>query len=167
MAGTPVTLTAGELLIAVTEGVARFHQARALGLDPANARTRDLPTQLLDEAVGVCGELAWCKAMGRPWLPQLNAFHRIPDEGTATEVRTTRHRNGHLIVRPGDHIRGRWFVLVTGYPPRFIVRGWIPGEQVKAHSIYHPPDRTHPAGSWWVPQSALTPPSHMRAAGIT
>lgn len=158
MAGAPVTLTAGELLIAVQEGYARFHNGRQLGLDPANARTRDLATQLMDEALGACGELAWCKLFGRPWLPLLGAFHRIPDEGTATEIRTTRHSSGHLIVRPGDHPQGRWFVLVTGYPPRFIVRGWIAGEQVLSHSSYHPPDRHHPAGSWWVPQSALTPP---------
>lgn len=157
MTGTPITLSAADVLRAVAVAVERFHDSRARRLDPANARHRDLFTQLLDEANGACGEAAWCRFTGEEWTGAVGTFHRTPDAQGRVEVRTTHYSSGKLILQRSDHPE-RWFVLVTGKAPRFVVRGWIRGTDAMTDAYWQPAEGTRLAPGWWVPQSALTPP---------
>lgn len=156
MSGTVVTLSAADLLRAVAVAVERFQDSRARGLDPANARHRDLFTQLVDEANGAAGEAAWCRYTGEQWTGAVGTFHHTPDAQGRVEVRTTRHGAGHLILQPSDHPE-RWFVLITGLAPTFVVRGCIRGTEAMTDTHRRTANGTRLAPGWWVPQAHLHP----------
>ena len=84
----------------------------------------------------------------------MNTFHSIADVGRNVEVRCTDLADGCLIVRANDAPE-RWYVLVTGKPPTFTVRGYIRGADARRPEYMRDPHGHRPA--WFVPQSHLTP----------
>lgn len=158
MTGVPVTLTWPEFVMAAQVGMARFISARTGQRSSETARRR--PTylgQLSDDINGACGELAYCKHFGLYWDGSVGRFHAEPDiPQHNSEIRTTIYPTGHLIVEQRDKPAGRWFVLVTGSAPQYVIRGRIPGEQA-THSRF---DHLSTGGvpEWWVPQEALETP---------
>lgn len=79
--------------------------------------------------LGALGELAYCKATGRYWAGTVNTF-KDPDAGTRIQIRTRAEHDHDLIVREKD-CDTDIFVLVTGGPTEFFVRGWMLGKEAK------------------------------------
>lgn len=100
---------------------------------------------------GACGELAYCKSRNLHWGGTVNSF-KGADVGPNTQVRTRSEHNYDLIVRTDDSDLD-WFVLVTGRPPSYCVRGYIRGRDAKK-----PEWLSNYGGhgqAWFVPQAAL------------
>lgn len=149
-----VELEMYELIGAVDTIAKRMIVSDAQRLNHASTYRRTFLERVEEELVGACGEIAFCKSLGRYWAPTVNTFHVTADVGTKTEIRSTRHDNGGLIVRDNDD-PARCYVLVTGSPPRMTVRGWAWGHEV-AQDRY----RWNPGGhreAWRMPQTDLHP----------
>jgi hypothetical protein len=119
-----------------------------------NAKTykRGYMERLNHDVLGVCGEMAVCKALGRFWSPSVNTFHKIADIPPNIEVRSTDHPKGSLIVRDDDP-DNRWYFLVHGEPPNLTVVGFMHGSAAKQDRwLDNPGGRRE---SWFVPQSEL------------
>ena len=85
-----------------------YDESRRRGLNPGNATGRGYEAK--NEILGVMGEMAYAKATGRKFVPNINQFKR-PDVGD-THVRSS-YSLGHMILRPGD-VPGRYvFVHVA------------------------------------------------------
>ena len=78
---------------------------------------------------GVCGEMAFCKAMDLFWSPKWNTFKTEGDQA-GVEIRTRLRSFYQLMVRPGDPDE-RPYVLVRGEAPKFEVVGWQYGIEAK------------------------------------
>ena len=74
-----------------------YDESRRQGLNPGNATGRGYEAK--NEILGVVGEMAYAKATGRKFVPNINQFKR-PDVGD-THVRSS-YSLGHMILRPGD-----------------------------------------------------------------
>ena len=115
--------------------------------------------------VGVCAEMAFCKALNVYYEPTAGTYKTKPD-CQGFEVRGTTYTNGVLII--GDRDRGilsRPFALVIGDPtryPRFTVYGWCIGTIVSYNSDadgwrgWNPNVPADRSNSWGVPQQYLT-----------
>ncbi len=104
-----------------------------------------------DHVLGVCGEMVVCKLLGVYWEPTVNTF-KAPDIGNRMQVRTRRRHSYDLLVRdddPDDDV----FVLVTGGPRDFVVRGWLDGETAKQERWRQAHGNREPA--FFVPQQWL------------
>lgn len=100
---------------------------------------------------GAAAEMAYAKSVGCFWCAGLNTF-KAPDVGSI-QVRSTAHRNGHLIVRRND-ADDDTFVLVLTDAPIFDIIGSMKGVEAKADEFWREP-RNNEAGAWWVPQDRL------------
>jgi hypothetical protein len=83
-------------------------------------------------------------------VPKLNGF-KAPDV-EHLHVRQTAHRDGSLIIRPGDP--DGIYVLVTGQCPTFTIVGWIHSSDAKQPHYWRSPDGG--PGAWFVPQRKLS-----------
>jgi hypothetical protein len=93
---------------------------------------------------GIAAEIAVAKALGIRYRPKLNGF-KAPDV-EHLHVRQTAHRDGSLIIRPGDP--DGIYVLVTGQCPTFTVVGLDPQlRRQAALSIGEPPTAAQGRGS--------------------
>ena len=101
---------------------------------------------------GACGELALAKVLGVYWDGSVDTFD-APDVGRL-QVRTRSEHDYELIVRPTDSDTSRW-VLVTGRCPRYVVRGWISGQEAKRPQWLRTHGGRPPAH--FVPHAALHP----------
>lgn len=149
-----VTLSPREFALAVQVGAQRLAESTERGHNHASTYQRDYLKRLEEETLGACGEMALCKALRWFWSPSVGTFHAVADVGRNVEVRCTRRPDGALIVRENDAPE-RWYVLVTGEPPTFTVRGYIRGAAARRPEYIRDPHGHRP--SWFVPQSALTP----------
>jgi hypothetical protein len=113
----------------------------------------DKSTSLMHSTDSACAEIAVAKALNRYWRGGVDIF-KLPDIWPDLQVRHCREDGGRLIVRPKDTESHR-FVLVTGVPPLFVIRGWMVGTAAKRDEWYHDFNKKGPA--WWVPQSDLHP----------
>lgn len=102
--------------------------------------------------VGAIGELAFCKANHRYWMPTLNTFRMVADVGLEIEVRARTRHEYELIHRPDDDPEHA-FVLVTGKPPTLIVRGWAWGRDCRRDEWWK--DHGKRPHAWFVPHDAL------------
>ena len=130
------------------------------GYNHANARGRSPEQRMWDDVNGHCGEIAFCRYLGRCWIPDINAFHAQPDLMGVFEIRTTHWATGRLIIRDDEHDAGnRCFILVTGNawePPRVMsIRGYIWGGNAQQPEFLDDPHGHRE--SWFVPQEALHP----------
>jgi hypothetical protein len=120
-------------------------------LDRQNT-TKGLPRYSFDiDVLGALGEMAVARYLGYGSELSVDTFKDIPDVGKF-EVRATQYENGHLILRKGDP-GDRAYILVTGGPRLWHLRGWLMGEDAFA-----PQYERDPGGRgtcWMVPQSDL------------
>jgi hypothetical protein len=79
--------------------------------------------------LGALGEMAFCKGTGRYWAGTVNTF-KDADAGNRIQVRTRADHDHEMIVRERD-ADADVFVLVSGGPSEFIIRGWMLGEEAK------------------------------------
>ena len=100
---------------------------------------------------GILGEMAVARWLRIVYVHTPEPI-RLPDVGPA-HVRATRHRYGHLIVRPRDP-EGP-FVLVVIRSPDFVIPGWIPSRVARTFPLRRP-DLSRPAAHL-IPQKDLRP----------
>lgn len=103
--------------------------------------------------VGALGECAFAKGTNRYWSGSVNTF-KSADVGGNIQIRTRSQHHYDLIVRDGDSDEDV-FVLVTGGPADFIIRGWMPAAEAKQERFQQ--DYGGYGKAYFVPQSALRP----------
>ena len=103
--------------------------------------------------LGACGECDFAKGTNRYWNGGVNTF-KGSDVGKNIQVRTRSHHHYDLIVRRSDHDTDV-FVLVTGGPHEFVLRGWILASDAKQQK-YMANHGGH-GEAYFVPQSDLHP----------
>jgi hypothetical protein len=140
-----VTLSPREIILAAMIG--GFMHARALA---RGWKDRVYESDWNVHVEGIAAEIAVAKALGIPYRPKLNGF-KAPDV-EHLHVRQTAHRDGSLIIRPGDP--DGIYVLVTGQCPTFTVMGWIHSSDAKRPQYWRAPDGG--PGAWFVPQRKLS-----------
>lgn len=113
------------------------------GLDPSKA----LETHLK----GVWPEQVVAKCFNRYWDGSVNTYKRKPDLD-GVEIRGRSKHSYDLMIRTDDD-PSKAYVLVTGTPPTFVVRGWIYGKDARRKEWWLNPDER--GWAWFVPQSAL------------
>lgn len=103
--------------------------------------------------LGACGECAFAKATGRYWSGSVNTF-KDADIGDNIQIRTRSQHHYDLIVRDADR-DDDVYVLVTGGPHDFVLRGWMRCKDAKQEKY-----RQNYGGygdAYFVPQRALNP----------
>lgn len=144
-----VILTQAEIEIAAAVGRLRRVESIRQGLIPAHGFDGHGYWDIDIEGAGA--ELAYAKSRGRYWGGCVNTF-KGADVGTNVQIRSTKRKDGCLIVRdddPEDH----YFVLVTGEIPKFRVVGWMLGEDAKQERWAKEPNGRERA--YFVPQGEL------------
>jgi hypothetical protein len=155
-APVPVDLADAELQWAADVSKVRHDDSVAKGYEQKHGCSE---SEGVVDYIGACGELAFCKAMGLYWEARIGNFKEA-DVGVDIQVRTAPsklkfapHNFGRLIVRPADTLAHR-FVLVTGNPPHFFVKGWILGENAQRDEWWCENVADRPP-AWFVPWRAL------------
>lgn len=146
-----VTLEWFEVSRAALVGVSRNVEALRKGLQ--NAR----PTSESEwhiHILGALGECAFAKATNRYWNGSVNTFKAGGDVGENIQIRTRSKPFYDLIVRDGDRDEDV-FVLVTGGPNEFAIRGWIPAADAKQDQYRK--DYGGYGQAYFVPQAELRP----------
>jgi hypothetical protein len=142
-------LTHDEIVEGLLRGLARQTECM---LDGSTPRTKgQSPTALLGANIlGAWGEIACSHWYGKP--VNLVLKHRSDaDLGTKCQVRCRPRHDWDLHVHDIDK-DDEWFVLVTGWPPRFAIRGYIQGAEAKRIGWWG--DRGT-GFAFWVPQDKL------------
>jgi hypothetical protein len=140
-----VTLSPREIILAAMIGGLMHARALARGW-----KDRVYESDWNVHVEGIAAEIAVAKALGIRYRPKLNGF-KAPDV-EHLHVRQTAHRDGSLIIRPGDP--DGIYVLVTGQCPTFTVMGWIHSSDAKRPQYWRAPDGG--PGAWFVPQRKLS-----------
>lgn len=107
---------------------------------------------------GALGEMVVAKWLGVYWDAAVNTFKR-PDLGARVQVRCRSRHDYELIVRRDDADQ-QLFVLVTGQPPTFFVRGFMLGVDAKRDEWLKDHGRREKA--FFVPHAALRSPDDLR-----
>jgi hypothetical protein len=103
---------------------------------------------------GACGEIVVAKWRGEYWEGSVDQFEG-GDVGKL-QVKTTKHPEGCLLLRENAK-DGEIFYLLTGEAPRFVIRGWAYGWEVKQDKYWRELKNGRP-GAWFIPQSVLHEP---------
>jgi hypothetical protein len=148
-----IALTYPELYVAGMIGVMR----RVASLQNGNDKNKHARlSNWLTDIDGACAEIALAKHLGVYWRPSVNEFKR-PDLPPNIQVRSTPHRNGHLIVRENDKPNAdHRFVLVITVVPRFILVGSMLGHEAMYDEFFRRALTPDEADGWWVPQDRLS-----------
>jgi hypothetical protein len=133
-----VTLSPREIILAAMIGGLMHARALARGW-----KDRVYESDWNVHVEAIAAEIAVAKALGIRYRPNLNGF-KAPDV-EHLHVRQTAHRDGSLIIRPGDP--DGIYVLVTGQCPTFTVMGWIHSSDAKRPTIGEPPTAAQGRGS--------------------
>jgi len=144
-----VKLNKREMVMAGLTGLLRWIESRLKCDTPANGQ--DLYNAIADDVAGAMAEAAVAKRWGVFWLGHWNQYGRSDVAGC--EVRHTRYHAGHLLVQRDNPVDAT-YVLVTGMPPEFIIRGWQPGEEAKQEKYWNT-DRFKKRPCYSVPQAEL------------
>ena len=115
-----VVLTPKEILETGLVAVMRVTEVIQKGRQETHGEARDESWQRHFE--GALGERAVAKAYNIYWHGAGKCFGT--DIGNQTEVRTTTHPNGRLILHDEDD-DDKFFVHVTGSMGEYLIRGWI------------------------------------------
>ena len=138
-----------EVSRAALVGVARNVEAIRKGLQnarPTNEKDWDI------HILGALGECAFAKATNRYWNGSVNTFKSGGDVGATIQIRTRSKHHYDLIVRDEDK-DGDLFVLVTGGPHEFVIRGWMRASDAKKDEYRQ--DYGSYGAAYFVPQSRL------------
>ena len=131
--GVKVELTPAEGNAAKGQGLLRNKSAKDAG------RTNNYGLQGAGEKediLGAIGERVVAKYLGVPWNSGEDFSIRHDGDVAGFEVRTTKHRNGRLLIAPGDDPK-RIYILVTyekGWV--FVIRGWMLGAKAMEYPLY-------------------------------
>ena len=150
-----VTLSFHEVYMAATIGVARMLASMKRG-ETNKVQNKDFGWHTDIESA--CAELAVAKHLGVFWDGSINTF-KAPDIGRNIQVRHTQHKNGCLILRGADS-PSEVYILVTGYHPKYEIRGYIKGEDGMRPEFLRDPNGKFPA--WFVPQYNLISATNLR-----
>lgn len=150
-----VTLTPDEIELAVGVGTRRQLRSILAGRRDAYGFKGD-PWRVHIE--GAMGEMALAKALGRFWSGAGERFEDDTDVG-GIQVRTRSNHKYELYLWPKDE-DDPIYVLVTGTPPVFRVRGWIRGKDAKKQEWFKSIGR---APAFFVPNEKLKPMSKLIA----
>lgn len=157
--GLIVTLTPEEQAWAEEIGCLRHQRSRERGLGDVAGLDMEDSEKLPLDILGAGAELAVAKALGVEWSATVDADKGAPDVtcpwGEPWQVRHSSHPNARLIGRPRDP-RRHYYVLVTGGPSAYIVRGYTLGEVLFSDCNRCTPDPTRPE-CYAMPQSSLRP----------
>lgn len=105
-----------------------------------------------NEVCAIAAEIAAGIATGRRWLGAKPGTRNEGDLEGGVEVHHTLPPRGRLHIRPEDADE-RPYVLVTGRPPTFTVRGWMLGAEAKRPEFWWPNAPRRPC--WAVGQDCL------------
>ena len=144
----PVLLDWSDVLTAAMVGCRRHVDARVRG----RCKEYRNPDNFQIDIDGACGEMAVAQALGLFWSASVGRVDAA-DVGGMVEVRSTVEHHHRLIIKTTD-ADGSPYVLVTGAPPRFLLRGWIFGADAKRRE-YWKADAPSPA--FFGPHAALRP----------
>ncbi len=123
----PVKLTRAEVSMASHIGCLRQIESLAQGLQ--DKHDMDPKDGWGIHIEGACGELVVAKTGNLHWDGSVNSFHTSADVGEF-HVRTRSRHDYELLVRDDDEDEGI-YILVTGYAPNYVVRGWQYGKECK------------------------------------
>lgn len=138
-------------------------RARALGMQRHYGSKAQGLTDFLGEheaqsdIAGAFGEFGGARYLSLPEPNSINAFG-APDLPPDFGVRCRTKWHYELNVRPRDHTEYR-YLLVTWLPPFVVVRGWMPGAQVKRYPLKDVGGYNRPAH--FVPPDDLRPPEEL------
>lgn len=146
-----IKLSWSEMFCACVVGVVRRMSSIAKGLDAKKHADRsDFQTDI----EGAIAEACFAKHHDHYWSCSVNTF-KLPDV-SEWQVRSTGHRNGHLIIRPNDELPEEHFALVitdttstSAYFGGDII-GWMKACEAQVDRYWR-----DDMNSWWVPQSDL------------
>jgi hypothetical protein len=139
-----------EISRAALVGVSRNVEAMRKGC-VQNLRGKDVSWE--QHVVGALGECAFAKGTNRYWSGSVNTF-KAADIGGNIQIRTRSSHHYDLIVRSGDS-DADVFVLVTGGPAEFAIRGWMAAADAKQEQFRA--NYGNYGEAFFVPQSALHP----------
>jgi hypothetical protein len=154
--GTVIELEPNELNLAALVGVRR-HICALQGRRPDKHGLKPEDGWLV-HIEGACGELAVAKYLGAYWKPTVNTFKSGHDVA-GCQVRTRSKEDYDLLVRPDDKDEDI-YVLVTGYAPRYRIRGWMRGKDAKQKRWVHAYGNRPPA--YFIPADELNPPEDLK-----
>jgi len=145
-----VHLKPEDIAEAKAKGAARDDFARDAGLLDAHGLSRSEGRRRHEQ--GALAEKAVSVALGLPWDGSVGVVGG-PDVGTL-QVRSTRLREGSLILHPTDRDEDR-FVLVIVTEPSALLAGWISGRDGKREAFWRTGGVRSPA--FFVPRWRLQP----------
>lgn len=145
---TQVTLTPEEMFHAGISGLAIHVNAVCNGRKPVNGQPGW--RSIGDNLDGAWAEAAVAKFSNVYWSGTWKNFTAVPDVGRV-DVRYTRYDNGKLLLQQED-AADALYVLVTGVPPVFTIRGACLGRDGKRPEFW---DATKPRPCFAVPQASL------------
>jgi hypothetical protein len=143
----PVTVTLSQREIILAALIGGFMGARAIS---KRYKQRHENCRFCPSIEGIAAEIAVAKALRTPYRPKLDGFG-APDV-EHLHVRQTAHRDGSLIIRPGDP--DGVYLLAVGQCPVFRIVGWIHSYDAKQPQYWRAPNGG--PGAWFVPQRRLT-----------
>lgn len=143
-----VNLTHTEILYASAIGCMRQVQNLKKRRKPAYGSGSNSDWQLHIE--GALGECAVAKALGIYWSGAIGDLKAGDVDNI--QVRTTAHKNGHLIMHPEDD-DGAIFLLVLGANGQYNIAGWILGLFGKNQKFWQDKGNGRPA--FFIPQTDL------------
>jgi len=112
----------------------------------------DLHDGIARDAHSIGAEIAVAQYFGiKDFEPTCGTFKEAADVASFIEVKHTKWRDGHLIVKESDR-NSDIAVLVVGTSPQYYIAGWIPVAMAKKPRFKH--DKSN---SWWVSQINLQP----------
>jgi hypothetical protein len=154
---TALALTPADARRARAAALARLGQALALGRRDAHGARPEAALAL--HVDGARAELAFARMIGAD-LAEWSAYSpgdlgAIGSDVAGWQVRSTRYREGHLVIYPRDDPDARFALVVTnGFTYR--AAGWIGGRDARRPQWWRQlRDDRYPA--WCVPQNALLP----------
>lgn len=146
-----VSLEWYEISRAALVGVSRNVEAMRKGLQSARPiGESDWHIHIL----GACGEVAFAKATNRYWSGSVNTFKTGGDVGGHIQIRTRSRSHYDLIVRDNDN-DDDIFVLVTGGPAEFDVKGYMRASDAKSEK--YRANWGNYGEAYFVPQAELHP----------
>jgi len=154
-----IELSWEEIQYAANIGAARFVESRKLGLEGGQRFATAGYSDWSVDIDGAIAELAAAKALDSYWAGSVRSF-RGPDlSGGMINIRSTRQKNGSLIIRPQDH---GVFMLVINQMPSFHLPGFIRTEDVKINYKLSNPGNRDNGEAYFVPQRDLFPLSLLK-----
>lgn len=147
----PIILSPMEIQIAVLVGGGRMNSSLKKHSRDAHGYDGKSPWDIHIE--GAAAEMAYCKALNIYWAGTVGTFGAA-DVGNDVQIRSTKIKDGCLVVREADN-SDQYYILVVGQIPEFTVIGWIHGKAAKQVRWLRAPGGREAA--YFIPQSELTP----------